>query len=345
MLRRLHEDDASRSHCEFTATHKETGRQFSVEAKAVTTASKRSGASEEVPKVRGYLYDALRKEAAHPRIVFIELSRMHRVGPDGVPEWLPHINEQLEACEKEITIDGQPAPEAYVFVTNRSFLHDLDGTAGVDLWTAGGFRIGDFPPGKNAGTMLDMVEARDRHIEMHWLLKALQAHREIPTTFDDRLPEELFGDVPDVRLEIGQTYAVPDADGNEVAGVLEDAIVIEPKKLAYGTYRLEDGRRLMVTAPLSDDELAVYKRSPETFFGELKHVGKGIKEPLEAYDFIFGTYSKTPRETLLGFMTEWPDFDVLTSLEQPELAKRYAAAIATQIWSDISNGETNLTGR
>ena len=53
------EDDLSVSHCEFTATHKETGRRFSVEAKAVTTASKRSGNSKEPPKIRGYLVDVL----------------------------------------------------------------------------------------------------------------------------------------------------------------------------------------------------------------------------------------------------------------------------------------------
>ena len=54
------EDDSSTSHCEFTATHSITGKQFSVEAKAVTTASKRSGASAEPPRIRGYLAEALR---------------------------------------------------------------------------------------------------------------------------------------------------------------------------------------------------------------------------------------------------------------------------------------------
>ena len=337
------EDDASRSHCEFTATHKDSGGQFSVEAKAVTSASKRSGGSEEAPKIRGYLYDALRKEAAHPRIIFIELSRVHRVVADGVPEWLPHIHQELEECEEAITVDGQPAPEAYVFVTNRSFLHDLDGTSGVDLWAVSGFRIHDFPPGKNAKSMLDMVDARERHMEVHWLQKALQAHRDIPTTFDDRLPEEVFGDVPDVRLEIGQTYVIPDAEGNEVAGVLEDAIVMEPKKQAQGIYRLEDGRRVIVSAPLSDDELAAYKRSPESFFGELKYVGNDIQEPLEAFDFIYGTYSDIPRETLLEFLKSWPEFDALSLLDQPELARRYAAGIGTQIWSDIKGGNIKLT--
>jgi hypothetical protein len=45
------ETDSDRSHCELTATHKDTGRKFSVEAKAVTSVSSRSGASAEPPRI------------------------------------------------------------------------------------------------------------------------------------------------------------------------------------------------------------------------------------------------------------------------------------------------------
>ena len=90
-------------------------------------------------------------------------------------------------------------------------MHDLDGTACVELWAAGGFKIEDFPPGRSAQTMLDLHRARQRHLEVHWLLKALETHQEIPTAFADRLPEELSGDMPEVRLRIGDTYLVPNA--------------------------------------------------------------------------------------------------------------------------------------
>jgi SEC-C motif len=69
------QQDSSTMHCEFVATHKETERKFSVEAKAVTSMSRRAGATAGPPKVRGKLYDALSKNVAHPRIVFIELGR------------------------------------------------------------------------------------------------------------------------------------------------------------------------------------------------------------------------------------------------------------------------------
>ena len=154
------EEDPSSSHCEFTAIHKQTERKFSVEAKAVTTASKRSGDSADPPKVRGYLVDALRKNAPHPRIVFIELSRAHRVGADSAPEWASHIVQDIERCEREITVDGEPAPPAYLFVTNRAFMHDLDGAACIDLWATTGFKIEDYPPGRNSYSLLESHEAR-----------------------------------------------------------------------------------------------------------------------------------------------------------------------------------------
>ena len=337
------EDDSSISHCEFTATHKETGRKFSVEAKAVTTASKRSGNSNEPPRIRGYLVDALRKRAAHPRIVFIELSRAHNIDESGAPEWVAHVNAQIVQCEKEITIDGGPARAAYVFVTNRAFMHDLDGTTCVELWAAGGFKIEDFPPGRSARTMLELHRARQRHLEVHWLLKALETHQEIPTWFDDRLPEEMSGDMPEVRLRIGDAYLVPNAAGDEVQGVLEDAVVMAPEREACGVYRLANGKRILCTVPLTDAEMGAYARSPETFFGTLKQVSKGIKSPLEAFDFVYATYSRSTREKLLEFMAEWPQIEELRKLGQQELAEHYSAGIAAQMWDDIVNGRTKLT--
>lgn len=89
--------------------------------------------------------------------------------------------------------------------------------------------------------------------------------------------------------------------------------------------------------------MRAYARSPETFFGTLKHVSKGIKEPLDAFDFVYETYSKSTRENLLEFMADWPQVDHLQTLDQQELAKFYAATVATQMWTDISKGQTKLS--
>jgi acetyl esterase/lipase len=66
--------------------------------------------------------------------------------------------------------------------------------------------IHDFPPGRGARSMLEAVRARERHIEIHWLLKAMATHQQIPPTFDDRLPEELLDDMQGERLRIGDAF-------------------------------------------------------------------------------------------------------------------------------------------
>jgi hypothetical protein len=108
------------------------------------------------------------------------------------------------------------------------------------------------------------------------------------------------------------------------------------KKRVYGTYRLFDGRSIICTVPITDEELALYKRSPDTFFGVVRPVPKGIKTPLDAYDFVFESYSKSSKEKLLEFMAGSPEIERLRALSQRELAMEYAARIATAMWASRS---------
>ena len=329
------EGDSSSTHCEFTATHKVTKKKFSVEAKAISSLSTRAGNSGNQPRIRNLLYGALRKQAPHDRIVFIELNRMQTIMPNGEPDWMPAIDHDLAQAEAELTIEGHPAPPAYLFITNRPFMNALDAPAVGELGVGHGFKIQEFPQGRGCKSMLEAVEARERHLEAHWLLKAMQSHAQIPSTFDGRLPEEAFATDQPVPLRIGDTHLVPDETGREVPGVLCEGTVIEGERKAWCVYRLVDGRSVIVTVPLSDNELAIYRRSPETFFGVVKHVGKGIKQPMDAYDFLFESYSQSTKEKLLEFMAGWPDIEAMRELDQPELAKRYCARMAEEMWAQF----------
>jgi hypothetical protein len=165
------EADPTTSHCEFTATHRVTGRKFSVEAKAISSKSNRAGQSAEPPRIRHLLYGALRKKAIHERIVFIELNRTQILTEDGEPDWAAPLTQHLDLAETELTINGQPAPAAYLFVTNRAFMHGLDAPDCGEAGIAHGFKIKEFPQGRGCRSMLEAVEARERHLEAHWLLK------------------------------------------------------------------------------------------------------------------------------------------------------------------------------
>jgi hypothetical protein len=326
------ESDSTRSHCELTATHKETGRKFSVEAKTVASTSKRSGASAEPPRIRNKLYDALAKQANHERIIFIELNRVELGRPGNVPEWVQHIDAELAEAEKELTVDGQPAPPAYVFVTNRGFVNALDSEHWAEVGLSCGFKIDDFASRTGARTILDLVHAREKHKELHWLRKAGEKHNAIPGSFDDQLPEEAFDDETMPPLLIGNTYLIPDGVGGEVDGVLLDAVVMEANKEAVGTYQLKDGRHCVCKVPITNKELAAYKRSPDTFFGVVKEASKGITEPLDCYDFFWKVYSKSTREKLLEFVAGWPDYAMLSKLDQNELAEIYCSRMTENMW-------------
>jgi hypothetical protein len=122
----------------------------------------------------------------------------------------------------------------------------------------------------------------------------------------------------EARLKIGEQYLVPDKDGKEVVGELVDATVAWDK--AMGIYRLEDGRSIIATCPLTKDELAAYRKYPDTFFGVYKEQGRKAETPLELFDFFFDTYKQTTKEKLLDFMKNHDDIDRLKELEQEELA-------------------------
>ena len=93
---------------------------------------------------------------------------------------------------------------------------------------------------------------RERSIwKLHWLRKALHRQQTVPSTFDDQLPEEPRNNALP-RLLIGSTYLIPLADGREVPAVLADAVVLEPERSAYGTYRCADGTHVICKNPLSD---------------------------------------------------------------------------------------------
>ena len=128
-------------------------------------------------------------------------------------------------------------------------------------------------------------------------------------------------------LKIGERYAVPDEAGCEVEGVLEDAVVLEAERKAYGTYRLDDGRRIVVACPLSDQELRAYKADPDNFFGQYRPTSKKVSNYEECFNFVYQTYSRTPKGKLLEFMKDAPDHERLKELPQEALAKIYCERV------------------
>ncbi len=172
-------------------------------------------------------------------------------------------------------------------------------------------------------TLRDAIEARNNHIEIHELIQSIKDHSDIPSTFDGEIPEFAFNEGQS-RLLIGQNYLVPGEDGAERSGKLTSATVLETEKKAYCCLTLDNGKAIICTWPLSDLEMAAWRRHPDTFFGEVGQRKTKVDTPLELYDFFLKSYRNTPKERLLEFMVGASDYNELAKLDQAKLASIYA---------------------
>jgi len=327
------ESDPSHSHCEFVGTYRLSGRRFSVEAKA-RQPEKPSA------KVHRQLHAALAKHAVYPRVVFIDVNVPDIATETQSMAWLQEALADIHEKEATMVVAGAPAPAAYVFLTNHTYQYNLDSTKYKRSVVSEGFKIPDFRLDASFASIRHALAARERHNEMYQLMSSIRSHYDIPSTFDGEIPEFAFGDATP-RLRIGHKYLVPDADGAEVVGVLTDATVLESESTAYGTYKLADGRSIIVTAPLTPGELAGYRRHPDTFFGITKQQAKRIDDPLELFDFFYATYRQSSRRKLLEFMASWPDIEELKAKETSELATRYCEGLVYATIADSQGKPKN----
>ena len=316
------EDDSTRSHCEFTATSKKTGKRYSVEAK-----SRQPGKSNN--NVRNQLHAALTKKADHERIVFIELNVPAHSDTD-ISRRMEDAIQSVINAQDTMTVDRQTAPPAYVMVTNHSWIHELDGVNGRRSLAVHGFKIHGFefsPPAKTVGAI---VREREDHRDIFDLITSLLNDRGVPSTFDGDMPELAFAKERVIPLIIGERYDEDDFEGSAdpFTGVLEEATVNPSEQAAICIVRTDDGKRIIVKAPLTADEMLAYERFPDVFFGKHKPQRSFTSEqPAEIFEWLLSTYAQTPREGLLHLMAHWPNQEQLAALPQPELARKYCISL------------------
>ena len=312
------ESDGSTSHCEFTATHPPLNTKFSVEAK-----SRQPGKDNQGPKrlnVGRQLRLALEKNATHTRLVFLDLNQ-----PIMSEEQARRIGDRAEYLLKKcevIKIKNQPAPPAYICVTNISdhyFLENLQANVFASFY---GYKIPDFQGIFRNRSLRDSVRARERHPGIIALMRSMEKHAHIPQTFDGELPSSAFsvGEVP--RMFIGQTYMIPGPDGIEVPAQLTTATVsISKREMILAFHDSRTDRAWISKAPMSQAELDDYSISPDTFFGIHSQQGKNAGTPLDLFDFLHRSYMNTPKERLLELMANAPDIAELKSYTQAELSE------------------------
>lgn len=80
---------------------------------------------------------------------------------------------------------------------------------------------------------------------------------------------------------------------------------------------------------------------PNTFDGQERLSERGLRTPLDYYDFVYGAYSETPRQQLLEFMKNWPNQEELVVLEQQELARRYSIHWACMLIQHVKQSRSS----
>jgi len=314
------EDDPVEDHAEFVALSAKTQQKYSVEAK-----HRQMGKKHVV--IRNQLYAALRKDLPYKRIIFINLNVPGNTAEAGRVEWLDEVIRPMRSGEQTITVNGKPAPQAYVFITNHPFLYNLDSYPHPPAVVAEGFKIPDFKLDSAFMSLRDALESREKHIDMFDLLKAMREYDEIPSTFGGEIPEYAFGEITETRLKIGEEYPIPDENGNEVVAELLDCAVSEQEKKVYCVYKVADGKTSIGSYELSDLELQVYKRHRDTFFGVYKKQDRRVKDALELYDFFYAVYRKSSKAKLLEFLKDHPGISKMKEMPQEELAKVYCETL------------------
>ena len=93
------------------------------------------------------------------------------------------------------------------------------------------------------------------------------------------------------RLTVGEFYLVPDSEGDQQRGRLIQAVVLGTS--AMGTYALDTGQSVIASTPLTEAEVAAYRRHPDTFFGVHHKVSGSAKTPLDLFDFFLDGYRET----------------------------------------------------
>lgn len=315
------EDDPESSHCEFVATSRKSGRKFSVEAKA-RMPGKENG------KINTQLRKALKKRACHDRIIFIDVNMPEQTSDIESNKWMQEAITDLRNAETRITIDGNPAPTAYVILTNHPFSYDLENADLGRVALAEGFKIPGFRYDAEFDDLRSALDSRESHREILDLMESLRTHNRIPSTFDGENPSTAFGEL-NHRLIVGNGYLFHDHDGNEVLATLRDVALSESDYTIHCIFEKKDGGLVMVKDQLSDEEIVAYNAHPDTFFGLYKNQNRHLKEddPIGIYDFFYESYGKTPKERLLELMKDYSEKEKLAELSQEELAKRYCEGL------------------
>jgi hypothetical protein len=320
------ETDPKLKHCEFAAISKKTGKKYWVEAKMKSVdgllgkKKEKGGSTNQNPISRliPHLNAALAKPANDERLIFIDLNAELEFDDNHKPTWHDKAISRLERFEVEELKSGITA---YLFVTNMAFHRRL--TVPVAI-AAAPFGLG-MPDFNRPGyyRLSDIYRRKQKHIDAYCICDFLVQYPHFPTTFDGKLPSEVFGQSS--RIIIGETYFFEDVGDDGLMATVTSATVDEIKKLIY----IGTDKGQILTRPMSDAELDDYKAHPDAYFGQIVPVTKKVEDRYAFFEWLMESQKGMSRETILKHFANAPDFEHLKNLNDTDLLMEYCERLAS----------------
>lgn len=325
------ETDLNTKHCEFAAISGHTGKRYWVEAKMRSVAgllgkTQQDGGSDgkPLPRLIPHLNAALAKPAADERLIFIDLNVAPQMD-DSKPAWIEQAATRLERYEARELPAGLTA---YLMVTNMPFHRELSRPVATAICPFG-LGLPDFNrPGHYR--LAETYRRHQRHIDAHKIGEALAAYPQLPSTFDGRLPSEVFGRGRE-RIVIGQTYFFDSLGEKGMPATVTTASVWEAnKQVVIGVTALGGGSYLLAE-PMTDEQLAEYKAFPEAYFGKIMPVSKKITTPYELFEFWMVSHKHLSRDRLLTELAAHPNIEEFRAMSAEDLLAEYAESMVAAL--------------
>lgn len=298
------EENSKQTHGDFIATFEKTGEKYWVEVKCKALEGKNPG-------IGTPLYKALSKNTDLKRIVCINTNIDDNID---LQKWATNISAEIRNKEEKLTIKGKPPDSAYILVINApiSNSNKYSLCAFFDSFKIKNLEFNNQLPFRKS------FEVREKHKTFFHLFECIKSFSEIPSTFDGTLPELTFSQTKQ-RYIVGKKVFIKCPDGSTKKGTLKMATVSSDTREIICVMNLEDGKNIIITSNLSNDEFEAYKNNPDNFIAQSQR-----QTPLEENDYIelckffLNRYQQTPKQKLIELLGK---VDHLNELTHDELAR------------------------
>lgn len=327
------ETDNRSKHCEFAAVSRLTGKRYWVEAKMRSVAgclgkTANDGGSSDNPTARlvQHLNGALAKPAEGERLIFIDVNSDPSLDAQAKPKWLARVVKRLKRFEdKELKNDAT----AYVFITNLGFHRALDVKAPNSVALPYGLGIPDFNRPGHIG-LSDAYRRKLKHSDAHSIGESFCKLVHFPATFDGSLPSETFGGRK--RILVGDTYAFDGVDG-VVTGTVTSATVSDREARSYVSVSAMDGRSLVFTSEMSEDQMADYRAHPGNYFGEVKLANGNMDDPFDFFEWLVKANKDRSRAQMTSELARAFPPEKLLQMPDDDLLYTYCEMLVSSILS------------